>query len=275
VRQEIKNDFINTIELANKSVLLLSEQGVGDTILFYRYVSKISNLNARITVAVQTNLVDLLAQSKPLWNVVSISGALPACDYSYSLLSLPYLLEEKFIDIHAENPDVFSDPMKVLEWKSRLGQKQKPRIGLAWSGNILFKGNARRSIPLLQVISFLPSDLQYVSLQKELGDFDLRVLERNPFISNYASNLTDFNETAALIDCLDLVITVDTSIAHLAGAMGKKAWLLLSDNADWRWLINTESSPWYPTIKIFRQDQLGDWSSVLKKVELELIAQFR
>jgi ADP-heptose:LPS heptosyltransferase len=124
------------------------------------------------------------------------------------------------------------------------------------------------------VISFLPSDLQYVSLQKELSDFDLKVLERNAFISNYAGNLTDLNETAALIDCLDLVITVDTSIAHLAGAMGKRAWLLLSDNADWRWFMDTESSPWYPTIKIFRQDQLGDWSSVLKKVELELTAQF-
>jgi len=114
-----------------------------------------------------------------------------------------------------------------------------------------------------------------VSLQKELSHFDLKVLERNAFISNYAGNLIDFNETAALIDCLDLVITVDTSIAHLAGAMGKRAWLLLSDNADWRWLVNTESSPWYPTIKIFRQDKSGDWSNVLKKVELELIAQFR
>jgi tetratricopeptide (TPR) repeat protein len=275
VRPEIKNDFINVSELANKSVLLLSEQGVGDTVLFYRYVKKILNLNTRVTVAVQNNLVDLLAQSKPLWNVVNISGALPACDYSYSLLSLPFLLREKFIDIHDENPYVFSDPMKVSEWKSRLGPKQKPRIGLAWSGNILFKGNAKRSIPLLQVISFLPSDLQYVSLHKELSDFDLKILERNTFISNYASNLTDFNETAALIDCLDLVITVDTSIAHLAGAMGKRAWLLLSDNADWRWFIDTEFSPWYPTIKIFRQDQLGDWSSVLKKVELELTAQFR
>ena len=275
VRPEIKNILINVNELANKSVLLLSEQGVGDTILFYRYVKKISNLNTRVTVAVQNNLVDLLAQSKPLWNVVNISGALPACDYSYSLLSLPFLLREKFIDIHAENPYVFSDPMKVSEWKSRLGPKQKPRIGLAWSGNILFKGNAKRSIPLLQVISFLPSDLQYVSLQKELSHFDLKVLERNAFISNYAGSLIDFNETAALIDCLDLVITVDTSIAHLAGAMGKRAWLLLSDNADWRWLINTESSPWYPTIKIFRQDKSGDWSNVLKKVELELIAQFR
>jgi ADP-heptose:LPS heptosyltransferase len=125
------------------------------------------------------------------------------------------------------------------------------------------------------MISFLPSNLQYVSLQKELSDFDLKVLEKNAFISNYSSYLTDFNETAALIDCLDLVITVDTSIAHLAGAMGKRAWLLLSDNADWRWFIDTESSPWYPTIKIFRQEEAGDWSRALKRVELELIAQFR
>jgi ADP-heptose:LPS heptosyltransferase len=125
------------------------------------------------------------------------------------------------------------------------------------------------------MISFLPSNLQYVSLQKELSDFDLKVLERNSFISNYSSQLIDFNETAGLIDCLDLVVTVDTSIAHLAGAMGKRAWLLLSENADWRWFMDTESSPWYPTIKIFRQDQLGDWSSVLKRVELELMAQLR
>jgi ADP-heptose:LPS heptosyltransferase len=120
----------------------------------------------------------------------------------------------------------------------------------------------------------LPGDLQYVSLQKELSDFDLKVLERNTFISNYANYLIDFNETAALIDCLDLVITVDTSIAHLAGAMGKRSWLLLSDNADWRWFIGTDSSPWYPSIKLFRQEQMGDWSTVLKRVEVELIAQF-
>jgi len=275
VRQEFQNNFININGLVNKSVLLTSEQGVGDTILFYRYVKKIFNLNARVTVAVQKSLVDLLSASKPSWNIVNIEGALPACDYRSSLLSLPFILQEKCVDINADNPYIFSDPMKVSEWKNRLSPKRKPPIGLVWSGNTLFKENAKRSVPLLQMISFLPSNLQYVSLQKELSDFDLKVLERNAFISNYASYLIDFNETAALIDCLDLVITVDTSIAHLAGAMGKRTWLLLSENADWRWFMDTESSPWYPTIKIFRQDQLGDWSSVLKRVELELTAQFR
>jgi len=275
VRQELQNNFINVGGLTNKSVLLISEQGVGDTILFYRYVKKIFNLNARVTVAVQKSLVDLLSASKPLWNIVSIEGVLPGCDYKSSLLSLPFILQEKYVDVNADNPYIFSDPIKVSEWKNRLSPKRKPLIGLVWSGNTLFKENAKRSVPLLQMISFLPGNLQYVSLQKELSDFDLKVLERNAFISNYASYLTDFNETAALIDCLDLVITVDTSIAHLAGAMGKRAWLLLSENADWRWFMDTESSPWYPTIKIFRQDQLGDWSSVLKRVELELMAQLR
>lgn len=275
VRQEIQNNFINVDKLANKSVLLISEQGIGDTIHFYRYVKKISNLNARVTVAVQNHLVDLLAQSKPLWNVINIEGVLPACDYASSLLSLPFVLRENFIDICDENPYIFSDPTKVSEWKSRLGHKRKPRIGLVWSGNILFKGNAKRSIPLLQMISFLPGDLHYVSLQKQLSDFDLKVLQKNAFIANYADLLTNFNETAALIDCLDLVITVDTSIAHLAGAMGKRVWLLLSDNADWRWFVDIESSPWYPTIKIFRQELAGDWSRVLKRVELELMAQFK
>jgi tetratricopeptide (TPR) repeat protein len=274
-RQELQYSYIEVDQLANKSVLLFSEQGIGDTIQFYRYVKKIANLNTRVTVAVQKSLVDLLSESNPLWSIVSIEGALPECDYRSSLLSLPFVLQEKCIDIHADNPYIFSSPIKVSEWKNRLGPKQKPQIGLVWSGNTLFKENANRSIPLLQIISFLPGDFQYVSLQKELSDFDLKVLERNAFISNYAGYLIDFNETAALIDCLDLVITVDTSIAHLAGAMGKRVWLLLSDNADWRWFIDTESSPWYPKIKIFRQDQLGDWSSVLKKVERELVAQFR
>lgn len=275
LRKELQNNFIDVKELAGKSVLLFSEQGIGDTILFYRYVKKIYNLNARVTVAVQKSLVDLLSASKPLWNIVSIEGALPECDYKSSLLSLPFILQEKSVDINADNPYIFSDLIKVSEWRNRLSPKRKPLIGLVWSGNTLFKENAKRSVPLLQMISFLPGNLQYVSLQKELSDFDLKVLERNAFISNYASYLIDFNETAALIDCLDLVITVDTSIAHLAGAMGKRAWLLLSDNPDWRWFMDTESSPWYPTIKIFRQDQLGEWSSVLKRVELELTAQFR
>jgi tetratricopeptide (TPR) repeat protein len=275
IKQEFQDGNIDIDKLAHKSVLIFSEQGIGDTIQFYRYVKKIANMNARVTVAVQNSLVDLLSESKPLWNVINIEGTLPECDYSSSLLSLPFVLKEKYIDIHADNPYIFSNPVKVSEWKNRLGPKKKPRIGLAWSGNTLFKNNANRSIPLLQMISFLPSDLQYVSLQKALSDFDLKVLERNAYISNYASYLIDFNETAALIDCLDLVITVDTSIAHLAGAMGKRAWLLLSDNADWRWFIGAESSPWYPTIKLFRQEQMSDWIRVLKKVELELIAQFR
>ena len=275
VRHELLRNFIEVDKLADKSVLLFSEQGIGDTIQFYRYAKKIANLDARVTVAVQKSLVDLLALSKPLWNIVNIEGALPACDYSASLLSLPFVLQENSIDINADNPYIFSSPIKVSEWKNRLGPKQKAIVGIVWSGNTLFKENGKRSIPLLQMISFLPSDLQYVSLQKELSDFDLKVLEKNAFILNYSSYLTDFNETAALIDCLDLVITVDTSIAHLAGAMGKRAWLLLSDNADWRWFIDTESSPWYPTIKIFRQEESGDWSRALKRVELELIAQFR
>ena len=274
-RNELLHNFIEVDKLADKSVLLFSEQGIGDTIQFYRYVKKIANLDARVTVAVQKSLVELLSLSKPLWNIVNIEGALPACDYRASLLSLPFVLQENSIDINSDNPYIFSSPIKVSEWKNRLGPKQKAIVGIVWSGNTLFKENGKRSIPLLQMISFLPSNLQYVSLQKELSDFDLKVLEKNAFISNYSSYLTDFNETAALIDCLDLVITVDTSIAHLAGAMGKRAWLLLSDNADWRWFIDTESSPWYPTIKIFRQEEAGDWSRALKRVELELIAQFR
>jgi tetratricopeptide (TPR) repeat protein len=275
IRKEFQNNFFDFNKLADRQILLFSEQGIGDTILFYRYVKRISDLNARVTVAVQEALVDLLSHSEPLWNIVNIQGVLPAFDFSSSLLSLPFVLKDKHIPLGTDNPYIFSNPIKVSEWKSRLGPKLKPRVGLVWSGNTLFKNNANRSIPLLQLISFLPANLQYVSLQKELSDFDLKVLERNAFISYYEKYLVNYSETAALIDCLDLVITVDTSVAHLAGAMGKRAWLLLSDNADWRWFLDTESSPWYPNIKLLRQEVLGDWSRVLKRVEYELSNQFK
>ena len=275
IRKEFQNNFFDLQKLADRQVLLFSEQGIGDTILFYRYVKRISDSHARVTVAVQETLIDLLSHSQPLWNIVNIQGVLPAFDFSSSLLSLPFVLKDKHIPSDTDNPYIFSNPIKVSEWKSRLGPKLKPRIGLVWSGNTLFKNNANRSIPLLQLISFLPVNLQYVSLQKELSDFDLKVLQRNAFISHYEKYLVNYNETAALIDCLDLVITVDTSVAHLAGAMGKRAWLLLSDNADWRWFLDTESSPWYPNIKLFRQEVLGDWSRVLKRVEQELSNQFK
>lgn len=270
LRQNFQNNFFGIDELAGKSVLIFSEQGIGDTIMFYRYVKKIVDLDARVTVAVQETLVDLLTQSKPLWNIISIEGELPSFDFSSSLLSLPFVLKEKSIDEDFDCPYIFSNPIKLSEWRSRLGPKHKPRIGLVWSGNSLFKENARRSVPLLQMISFLPSRFEYVSLQKQISDFDLKVLQRNDHILNYGEYLDNFSDTAALIECLDLVITVDTSVAHLAGAMGKRTWLLLSDNADWRWFLNTESSPWYPTIKLFRQQLAGDWSAVLKQVELEL-----
>lgn len=267
VRPELKNNFIDIDQLAQKSILIFSEQGIGDTIQFYRYVKKIYNLNAQVTVAVQESLIELLSHTKPLWNIINIDSALPSCDFNCPLLSLPFVLQENHVDTLIDAPYIFSDSDKVAKWKSRLGVKIKPRIGLVWSGNTLFKNNAQRSIPLLQLTSFLPREFQYVSLQKELSDFDLKVLEKKTYIENYASDLVDFSETAALIDCMDLVITVDTSVAHLAGAMGKRTWLLLSDNADWRWFLNTDSSPWYPSIRLFRQEKLGEWSKVLKDIE--------
>jgi hypothetical protein len=184
-------------------------------------------------------------------------------------MSLPLAFNTQLDNIPSPKAYLFANAGKVAEWASRLGPKTKTRVGLAWSGNPDHANDHNRSLALEELLNSLPTGFEYVSLHKEVLEKDKPILE-NYQVQHYGAMLHDFTETAALCENMDLVITVDTSIAHLAGAMGKVTWVLLPYAPDWRWMLGRSNSPWYPSVRLFRQDKLRQWSVVLKNIALEL-----
>jgi ADP-heptose:LPS heptosyltransferase len=160
---------------------------------------------------------------------------------------------------------------RVQAWQQRLGAHDRLRVGLVWSGNPNHSNDHNRSVPLRTLARILDVDATFVSLQKEARPDDAAVLRERHDIVDLTADLTDFNETAALVSCLDLVITVDTSVAHLAGAMGRPTWILLPYTPDYRWLLHRDDSPWYPTVRLFRQTERRDYAEVLDRVRRELL----
>jgi hypothetical protein len=207
-------------------------------------------------------------------DVVVKGSPLPTFDYHCPLLSLPFAFKTNLNAIPCSVKYVSADPIKLTHWTSKLGEKRNPRIGLVWSGSAEHKDDHNRSIVLAALLQHLPTDFQYVSLQKDVRDSDKPVLESSTNILHFGNDLDDFNDTAALCELMDVVISVDTSVAHLSGALGKPTWVLLPFSPDWRWLLDRDDSPWYPSVKLYRQPRVGDWGSVLEKVKAD-IAQIR
>ncbi len=264
--------WLGDASLENKTILLYGEQGLGDFIQFCRYAKSVADLGGRVILEVPKPLYELMLDLDGVSQLVIKGEELPPFDYQCPLLSLPLAFKttlttlpkiKKYISLEDKE-------IKIAEWNIRLGAKTKPRVGLVWSGNPLHKNDRNRSVPLSEIVQYLPSQFQYVSLQKEIREADELTLKANSHIANFGQYLNDFSDTATLIDCLDLVISVDTSVAHLSGALGSKTWVLLPFVPDWRWLLDREDSPWYPSIKLFRQDKLGDWSTALNKISVGL-----
>jgi hypothetical protein len=220
---------------------------------------------------IQESLVGVLSTLDGVSQVVSRGASLPPFDYHCPLMSLPLALRTRVDSIPGVVPYLRSDASKRAHWDAKLGDRSRWRVGLVWGGSATNRGGRHRSIRLADLIPHLPAGLQYVSLQKDLGDSDRKALKSRPDISNFAAELKDFGDTAALCECLDVVVTVDTSVAHLSGALGKETWILLSFSAAWRWLLDRDDSPWYPTAKLFRQRTAGDWSTVFSRIEAKLI----
>jgi tetratricopeptide (TPR) repeat protein len=260
--------------LAGKTILLHGEQGYGDTLQFCRYAPKVAELGAKVVLQVQKPLAALMAGLEGVSRIVQTSDAPGDIDYQCPLLSLPVAFKTALPTIPSCAGYLRSSQTKVAQWKLKLGTASKPRIGLVWSGGTMSLDDHRR-VPLADLISHLPAGFQYVCLQKESNPLDRQVLEDNPAIENLAEHLADFSDTAALCDCMDLVISVDTSVAHLSGALGKPTWILLSFSPDWRWLLNRSDSPWYPSVKLYRQHRPDDWSSVLARVRADLDEEFK
>ena len=241
--------------IEGKTILIYPDEGLGDTIQFTRYLPMLAARGARVVLVVQDSLHALLATLPGLSHCLpSSAAALPPFDLRCPVMSLPLAFRT--------TPDTIPPPIplappldRVRAWDERLGPRSKLRVGLAWSGSPLHHNDHNRSIPLQLLTRLLDVDATFVSLQKDPHPDDRATLLERTDIVDLTGQLTDFSETAALVSCLDLVTTVDTSIAHLAGTMGCPTWIMLPRTPDWRWLMNRDDSPWYPSVAVQTDDR--------------------
>jgi len=256
--------------LAGKTILLHAEQGLGDTIQFSRYASLVADLGAHVIMEVAKPLLGLFAGLAGVSRLIAKGSPLPVFDYHCPLLSLPLAFKTELGSIPFPQQYLHVDASRLEQWSQTLGEKTRPRVGLVWSGSTTLINDHNRSIPLSLLIPQLPPDYQYVSLQKEVRDNDRPILQASTDILHFGDELSDFSDTAALCELMDVVISVDTSVAHLSGALGRPTWVLLPFVPEWRWLLDRDDSPWYASMKLYRQNTAGDWDSVFARVRADL-----
>jgi len=254
-------------DLSGKTLLVWAEQGFGDSLLFARCLGMLAGRAARVVFETQPALARLMRSLPGADLVVAAGHPLPPFDFQVPLLSLPGLLGIRLASIPAQVPYLSAEPDLVETWRQRLDQTSngRLRIGLAWAGNPNQKNNHNRSLPAAALAGLLALPTAFYSLQQ--GD-EAERLNRSGIgqVIDLAPHLTDFAETAAALAGLDLIITVDTAVAHLAGALGCPTWTLLAFAPDWRWLRDRADSPWYPSMRLFRQDRPRDWTPVMARV---------
>jgi tetratricopeptide (TPR) repeat protein len=262
--------WLGESSLDGKTILLHAEQGFGDTLQFVRYAPLLAGRGANVILEVQPELARLLAPLPGAAAVIARGNPLPRFDCHCPLLSLPLAFATELATIPAPIPYVAPADQDVALWRERL-PRRRPRIGLVWSGERSHDNDRNRSLRLETLLPLLQTpDVTFVSLQHEVRDEDTGLLREQPAIVHVGDRLRDFADTAAVISLLDAVISADTAVAHLAGAMGKPLLLLLPFGADFRWLRERDDSPWYPTARLFRQPEFGDWASVIETLRREL-----
>lgn len=259
--------------LNGKRILLRAEQGMGDTIQFCRFVVRLQAMGARVYLSVQESLVDLLRSLEGIEGVCALGQEKRFEPYEYwsPLLSVARLLDVSLHNIPDRVPYLQAEAGALQRWKKQLDAHVaggKLRVGLVWAGNPDHENDRNRSLPLLQLDSFANQHCAFFSLQ--LG-VDAQQLAKSALAPvSLAGQLCNFSETAAAVANLDLVIAVDTSVAHLAGALGRPVWLLLPFNCDWRWLLERSDTLWYPTMRLYRQPGRGDWPAVVARLAQDL-----
>ena len=262
-------------DLRAKTILLYNEQGFGDAIQFIRYASMLAERGARVLVKTPPTLKQLFATCTGVHGVFD-GDEIPEHDFHCSLMSLPGIFATTLATIPAAVPYLRAAPERIEHWRRKFDGVNKLRVGLVWSGDQRLDDDRMRSLHFDRLLPLLSvPNVAFYSLQ--LGEESARQMERAPQVTahvvNFAAELSDFQETAALAENLDLTICVDTSSAHLVGAIGKPVWLLNRFNTCWRWMLDRSDSPWYPTMRIFRQPRLGDWDSVIAEVRIALEAE--
>ncbi|HET9652569.1 MAG TPA: tetratricopeptide repeat-containing glycosyltransferase family protein [Usitatibacter sp.] len=256
-------------DLRGKTLLLYAEQGLGDAIQFSRYATLAARRGARVVLEVHAPLKPLLERIEGVDRVVALGEALPAFDLHCALMSLPLAFGTTLESIPREVPYLSAPTEHAAKWRERLRDREGLRVGLAWSGSRTLRNDANRSIALARLAPLVRPGRAFVSVQRDIRESDREAL-RDLGIASFDRELADFRDTAGLIDALDVVVSVDTAAAHLAGAMAKPVWLLLPCAPDWRWMLGREDSPWYPTARLFRQASAGDWETVVERVDRAL-----
>jgi Tetratricopeptide repeat/Glycosyltransferase family 9 (heptosyltransferase) len=260
--------WLGAEDIAGKTILLYCERGLGDTLQFCRHVKLVRDLGAIVFLQVQEPLVEVLAQIEGAARVLPDTVPPPPFDMHCPLLSLPLALKIELATVPS-GTYLSALPAKIAGCRAKLRESRKPRIGLAWRGDPDNPIDRRRSLALSQLLPYLPEGFHYFSLQKDLSQSELGVVAAHPIDFHLGQELS-FPETAALIECLDLVISVDTSIAHLSAALGRRTWILLPFHPDCRWLLDRSDSPWYPSVTLYRQVHGGDWHGVLTRIAADL-----
>ena len=259
--------------LDGKTIIVCADEGLGDSIQFARYLPVLAERAARLILVVEPALCPLLSKVEGVSTCLpKLPGTvLPAFDFHCPINCLPLAFGTRLDSIPkaAYLPPPRAD--RVQAWQNRLGAHDRVRVGLVWSGNPKVKNDRNRSMAFRMMSRLLDVDARFVSLQKDPKPQDAELLRGRADVLDFTAELTDFAETAALVSCLDLVIAVDTSTAHLAGSLGKPTWLLLPYMSDYRWMFDRDDSPWYPTFRLFRQTAARDFAGVVDRVRAELL----
>jgi len=263
--------WLGATDLRGKTILLHADQGFGDTIQLARYAPMLAAKGARVLLQVLPPVKALLSGLEGVERVLARGEPLSDFDCHCPLSSLPRAFGTRLESIPARVPYLQASADRVAKWEAQLGRASGPRVGLTWSGNRSTRRHRLRSISLARLLPLLSvPGVRFVSLQKDMPEEDARTLAGRPEITHIGDKLGDFADTAAAVSLLDLVISIDTSTVHLAGAMGKPVWVMLLLTQDWRWLLDREDSPWYPSARLFRQTRVGDWDGVIERVCAEL-----
>ena len=259
--------WLGAASVAGKTILLHAEQGLGDTIQFVRYAKPLAGAGAKVVLEVAPPLKQLLSETDGASRVVAQGEALPSFDLHCPLASLPLAFKTELASIPAEVPYLAAPGDRLEQWRARLDALPRPRIAVAWSGNPAHANDRHRSIALTRLEPLWSLDgPSFISVQRELRDADANALAGSARLLHLGNELSDFADTAAVLALADLVVSVDSAVAHLAGAMGRPVFILLPFSPDWRWMLAREDSPWYPSARLFRQPAIGDWASVIARV---------
>jgi tetratricopeptide (TPR) repeat protein len=256
-------------DLLGKRILLYAEQGFGDTIQFIRYVPLVVQKGARVIVECQEDLVPLLQPMERIEKLIKFGQPLPAFDVHCPLLSLPLAFKTGLRDIPSNIPYLSLDSHLIDKWNElTIKEQANLKVGLVWAGSPTHKKDRKRSMNFeaFKPLADIPG-ITFYNLQKGEAAAQIKNKPKGMKLIDMAKELVDFTETGALIKNLDLVISVDTAVAHLTGALGKPVWTLLPYAPDWRWMLNRKDSPWYPSMRLFRQPAPGDWDSVIQSVK--------